>query len=366
MHFSTIEFSGVGHRDLKPDNIMIVTDAAIPGGERTKLLDFGIAKLAESVDKNHVKTRTNAVLGTPVYMSPEQCRGAAQVDDKSDAYSLGVMLYVMLSGHQLFTGEGAGEIMAKHIFHTPPLLTSVIVGLPEPLVELVHALLVKDKEQRPAMRQVVEALDALGVLPVGATQPSSAPLQLAQLGVGPSALAHHPSTLGQSAGQSQRQSVRKNGWVIGMGAAAGLVASFTIISVQRPTRSIAPVTAAAQPKAAQVVHFQVRSLPAGAQVIRQLDGVPLGTTPWSSEQPARPGELTLSLRLTGYQERTVRLAQGANADLLETLAALPTDQTRTVDSPSTPKKAAVGKISALLHKSVAAPLRPTVRRAYEE
>src|SRR4029078_3078584 len=69
---------GIVHRDLKPENIFIVRDPEVPGGERHKVLDFGIAKLTD--DHVGVKTQTTAMMGTPVFMSPEQCRGAGQVD----------------------------------------------------------------------------------------------------------------------------------------------------------------------------------------------------------------------------------------------------------------------------------------------
>jgi serine/threonine-protein kinase len=111
---------GIVHRDLKPDNVMIVPDAVAPGGERTKLLDFGIAKLAEEAQPGRPRTRVDAVMGTPHYIAPEQCRKANAVDDKADVYSLGVMLYQMLCGRLPFDGEGAGEILAKHLYEQPP------------------------------------------------------------------------------------------------------------------------------------------------------------------------------------------------------------------------------------------------------
>ncbi|HZJ66952.1 MAG TPA: serine/threonine-protein kinase, partial [Kofleriaceae bacterium] len=77
---------GIVHRDLKPDNIFLVRDAEVAGGERAKIVDFGIAKL---LGENLVKTLTSSVIGTPTYMSPEQCRGAGQVDQRSDVYALG-------------------------------------------------------------------------------------------------------------------------------------------------------------------------------------------------------------------------------------------------------------------------------------
>jgi len=83
---------GVIHRDLKPDNLMLVADPIAPGGERVKILDFGIAKLTKAIDRGSVKTDTLAVMGTPMYMSPEQCAGAGGVDAKTDVYSLGCVL----------------------------------------------------------------------------------------------------------------------------------------------------------------------------------------------------------------------------------------------------------------------------------
>ncbi|HEV7554922.1 MAG TPA: serine/threonine-protein kinase, partial [Kofleriaceae bacterium] len=73
---------GIVHRDLKPDNLFVVADPEVPGGERIKILDFGIAKLGG--DASPIKTHTSAVLGTPMYMAPEQCRGAGHVDARTD------------------------------------------------------------------------------------------------------------------------------------------------------------------------------------------------------------------------------------------------------------------------------------------
>ncbi len=67
--------AGITHRDLKPDNLFLVPDVEVKSGERVKVLDFGIAKLADEVNSTGVKTRTNVVMGTPTYMSPEQSRG---------------------------------------------------------------------------------------------------------------------------------------------------------------------------------------------------------------------------------------------------------------------------------------------------
>ncbi len=88
---------GIVHRDLKPDNIFIVHDSAMRGGERVKVLDFGIAKLGRAATSS-VQTQSMMVFGTPRYMSPEQCKSAANVDHRSDIYTLGAILFELLTG----------------------------------------------------------------------------------------------------------------------------------------------------------------------------------------------------------------------------------------------------------------------------
>ncbi len=142
--------NAVIHRDLKPANVMLVPDPAVSGGERVKVLDFGIAKLAEANSSN---TETNAVMGTLQYMSPEQCRGAKGVNEKTDVYALGVMLYQMLAGRLPFLAKNPVEYITQHAFAEPPPLRDFAKAAPPELLELVHRLLTKDKSQRPSMRQ---------------------------------------------------------------------------------------------------------------------------------------------------------------------------------------------------------------------
>jgi eukaryotic-like serine/threonine-protein kinase len=112
---------GIVHRDLKPDNLYLVPDPRNPGREMIKVLDFGIAKLAGNPDApGSVKTRTGTIMGTPVYMSPEQCRGTKEVDHRTDIYALGVILYEMLCGAPPFVSEGHGELIHLHISAPPP------------------------------------------------------------------------------------------------------------------------------------------------------------------------------------------------------------------------------------------------------
>ena len=101
---------GIVHRDLKPENIFIVSDGAVLGGERAKILDFGIAKLSGD-DAGGATTRTDVLVGTPLYMSPEQCRGGVSVDHRCDIYALGCVMFAMITGKPPFVGNGVGELI---------------------------------------------------------------------------------------------------------------------------------------------------------------------------------------------------------------------------------------------------------------
>ncbi|MBA3463960.1 MAG: serine/threonine protein kinase [Deltaproteobacteria bacterium] len=150
---------GIVHRDLKPDNVFLVRDPAMPSGERVKILDFGIAKLAEKQQPaNAARTHSLMLLGTPLYMSPEQCRSAAHVDHRSDIYSLGCIVFEMLCGRTPFDGE-VGELIAKHQMEPAPSMRTILPQIPDGLERLVASMLVKDPAQRlGSMAEVEHAL----------------------------------------------------------------------------------------------------------------------------------------------------------------------------------------------------------------
>lgn len=140
---------GVVHRDLKSDNIMLEGFGA-GGADWAKVLDFGIAKIQEpeGSTRDVDLTAPNLIIGTPQYMSPEQCSQASEIDSRSDLYSLGVIVYEMLVGHVPFTGDSPTAIMMKHLQEPPPSILEERDDLPPAVAQVVARSLSKRREDR--------------------------------------------------------------------------------------------------------------------------------------------------------------------------------------------------------------------------
>src|SRR6201991_131508 len=132
---------GVVHRDLKSDNIMLIDTMA---GEHAKVLDFGIAKINEPEGKSDTElTAPNLVIGTPQYMSPEQCSQDSEIDARSDIYSLGVILYEMLVGHVPFTADSPTMVMMKHLQEPVPSVLEERSDLPASIGRVIARAMAK-------------------------------------------------------------------------------------------------------------------------------------------------------------------------------------------------------------------------------
>jgi serine/threonine protein kinase len=146
---------GIVHRDLKPDNIMLLHR----GREHdfVKLLDFGIAKLTGGAAGSR-RTRTGIVMGTPAYMSPEQCDGRGNIDHRTDVYALGIVLYEMLVGRVPFLGEGYGEVLVQHLTQAPIPPSQFRMMNPHVEAVVMKALEKRAEFRYPTMDEMMRAM----------------------------------------------------------------------------------------------------------------------------------------------------------------------------------------------------------------
>jgi eukaryotic-like serine/threonine-protein kinase len=165
---------GVVHRDLKSENIMLLSSS---GPDYAKVLDFGIAKIKEPEGTYDPSlTAPDLVIGTPQYMSPEQCSVSPGIDARSDIYSLGVIIYEMLVGHVPFTGESPTAIMLKHLQEAAPSVLAERPDLPATLERIVMRALAKRPEDRyQSVKELLEDLMiAAGMEPSAASSVAGA------------------------------------------------------------------------------------------------------------------------------------------------------------------------------------------------
>jgi serine/threonine protein kinase len=343
---------GIVHRDLKPDNLFVVPDENDPARERIKVLDFGIAKLQVHAMGDSVKTRTGTLMGTPVYMSPEQAMGTKEVDHRSDVYSLGVIVFEMICGKPPFYSEGFGELVHLHMNVPPPSPRSFVPSLPGAVEALIFKMLAKRPDDRfQSMQAVQEAIKqiATGTFPIrGNSSPdfSAGTLPTAGSTPAPADLGRLSTTFSTNGERGMaRPSTRAGGKgkvLVGALVTAAVVASGLFYARQRiatptsggPERAALPgpiATPPPPPKDPKMVTIHIDSRPGGARVVRIEDGVNMGTTPW--QHPFTAGEGTIELRLDrdGYEPMNLQIP--LFADRVEDVALKP----KTVVPPPPPK-----------------------------
>jgi serine/threonine-protein kinase len=359
---------GIVHRDLKPDNIFLANAPRAANGFRTKILDFGIAKLIGDGDGNRgssMRTRTGSLLGTPAYMSPEQCRGASRVDHRTDIYSFGCIVYEMLAGQRPFTYEGFGELISAHMTETPKTMAELGIKVTPAIEELLQRLLAKSPAERfGSMSELAAAVEALRAgaplparVPASATGTAMLPAQGAPARHGPTPSviptavlpaaprATATTTLSENAAERlDRTQVRRGAprWPLIAGAAAVLVLGTAGVALLRshpapaptaPTpettaEKAAPATTAATPAPPtptptptptepRTVTVEVDDAPAGLTLT--LDGA---ATELPARLPAGDQVHELTFRAPGHRSRTLRLDGTQNRRL--TLALEPT------------------------------------------
>jgi len=340
------------HRDLKPENIFLVADSEVAGGERTKVLDFGIAKLAEHHSPGSARTQTGQVMGSPLYMSPEQCRGAGAVDSRTDIYALGCIMYEMACGRPLFDGEGVGEVIAKQIYETQRSPRTICATVSEKLEAIILRALEKEPAERYAsMSELVSALDAASdgqavtdsgtcIVP-GEGEPAStdAPIESTDAPVESSKPAL--TTLGKAATvltdpdpdseALPRTETKRWPFIAATVAAIAIGGGLVAFSGREPignlpvaadnraaapppatTSSATSVVAAAPsapaPAPSAQVTIEIASEPSGADVYRVADGARIGQTPLKTPRDRGEAELALILKLDGYLDEKIAVS----------------------------------------------------------
>jgi serine/threonine protein kinase len=383
---SAAHSKGIIHRDLKPDNVFLAA-ASGPGVDApiaVKILDFGIAKLTGDSAGEAGRTRTGNIIGTPRYMSPEQCRGAGAIDYRTDVYSLGCILFEMLVGRPPFVRAGAGDLIAAHISEAPPEITSIQPSIPPDLGRLVMGMLAKDPDARPkSMQEIVLDIERILRVPAGefsrlVLPPEGFPFAAAprestessyledgdlpsvqSLAGATRALPRNLTTFGQTASErvifprpAPRRVTMRLVIVVPSAIAAiatvvylvhrprseptptpttiGLVRDAVTASVAGEGAQPAPLAAlprSSPPAAARVV-IRIESRPAGAEVWLAGEPVASGRTPCDVAFPGKEDRRDVTLKAPGYREKRLAIDVSADAAVKVDLDRLPTDHPR--------------------------------------
>lgn len=285
----------VVHRDLKPDNIFL---CETPDGVVPKIIDFGIAKVLGDDGQSVQQTRTLMVMGTPLYMSPEQARGDRAVDHQTDIWQLGVVLYHMLSGRHPYEGATQNLITAAIITRAPTRIETWLPNLAPDVAALVHGAVAWHLEERfPTMDAFWQAARTCSAMRPGATGFDVSAVRQSSASTVPSLVSVPASALDAGTNAPHVLPVapqqRSRGGVIGLLvviALAALVAIVVATRVTRTTPSAAHTVTAALPVAAPAQAVVEPTTPTSApsivavQTIAALDA----STPVVRDDTARP------------------------------------------------------------------------------
>ncbi len=305
--------AGIVHRDLKPDNLFLLPDPHTPERPIVKVLDFGIAKLSvDTSGSGSVKTRTGTVMGTPSYMSPEQCRGTTAVDHRTDIYALGIILYEMICGQPPFISAGYGDLINMHIAAAPVSPRVHAPGVSPELEKVMLKLLAKDRGERTqSMGDLQRALKAN--LGKSVSTPDMMGETMSATPIPPRSDLPVHTTFTTAASMIEGEAAptgRKWGTpaLVATLVVAGIVAAATLSGKARDAKTIpapaspvaAPIATPVAPEQPPAISVKISSTPAGARLVREKDGANIGVTPFDEAWPQGQGVEKLELELEGY------------------------------------------------------------------
>lgn len=315
---------GVVHRDLKPDNVYL-----IKRGHDTsfvKVLDFGIAKVGGSTSK---LTRAGQVFGTPHYMSPEQCEGS-EVDQRTDVYAIGVILFEMVTGGVPFDADNLMGILSKHMHEAPPRPSTFRPDCPAPFEAIILRCLEKSKDAR--YQSCEELADDLARFEAGTAPSVGRTIEVAPRG--------RSSTLPTILRPSKRTLVVSALLLalLGAGGAALFVTTTQqdhaealrrdMARLDEATRRVEQLAERSEAVVAPAESARIRlsTDPPGAEIYRGDELI--GASPVELPRPEGDERLTLELRREGYVTRSTTLSRLTADQVTVTLARAPSSTTR--------------------------------------
>ena len=298
---------GIVHRDLKPENLVVMK------GDQVKLIDFGVAQIGQQ----------GGALGTAAYMAPEQAAGRT-VDGRADVYSLGVLLFEMITGRHPFASETDAEYLVRHAEESPPRPGRIAPRCPPALEVCILRCLEKDPADRyPDAAAVAKVLRA----------------------VDPSTRTSRPIIGKAVATLAVIGAVGAGAWYVATHGPEDHVparepATAPSVAEARPQPPVPPPGASA----VSVVSIDVVSTPKGAKAYRLGETVPLGTTPFTVELPRSDTPIEIRFQLAGYEDKQVEVPIAASMEIDVTLVRQPQKPTVAVD-----------------HKTLTAPDKPKAK-----
>ena len=299
------------HRDMKPENVFLCE-----GRNRrdfVKIMDFGISKFITAHDSNVRLTGTGKVVGTPLYMAPEQARGDEHLDHRVDIYAVGIMLFELLAGRPPFVASSYLGVLTQHLSERPPSLTNLRADIPEGLVAAVERALEKDPADRYASaREFAAAIGNSAQMPAQ-TGPVSGPHRPVAAESGPLAQASQTGPRFAPTIAASQIAAPRTRWFLWVALiaifGAGAVVAGLLMQSDEPEAAAAPTAdaavdvdtpdAAIEPTAEPLrASLEIDSSPRGA--IAYVDGAEIGETPARIDKIAA-GEVTVRIELDGYK-----------------------------------------------------------------